>query len=1161
MAEFTHLHVHTQYSLLDGASDISSLLSKVKEYQMKAIAITDHGSMFGVKEFHEYASKYGIKPIIGCETYVASSSRFEKKGSDDRSGYHLILLAKNKVGYHNLVRLISYAWTEGFYYKPRIDMELLRKYNEGLIATSACLGGEIPQHIMSGNFEKAEEAILQFKEIFKDDYYLELMRHHTGNPERDRDVYDNQRIVNAEIVKLAKKLDVKLVASNDCHFLNKDDADAHDILVCMNTGKDYSDANRMHYTGQEYLKTPDEMAKIFADIPEAVSNTMEIADKVEVFKLDRNVLLPEFPLPPEFTNQDDYLKYLTFEGAKTHYDELTPDIKARLDYELEVVKNMGFAGYFLIVQDFIAAARNMGVSVGPGRGSAAGSAVAFCVGITNIDPIRYKLLFERFLNPERVSMPDIDIDFDEDGREHVLKWVVNKYGKDRVAHIVTFGTMAPKMSIKDVGRVLNLPLPEANRLTKLVPEKPGTTFKQAFQEVPELSQEKKSDNELIRKTLTFAETLEGCIRHTGTHACGIIIGPEDLVEHIPLCTAKDTDLLVTQYEGKYVESVGMLKMDFLGLKTLSIIKDAVENVYLSKGIQIDIDKIPIDDPKTFELYQKGETVGTFQFESSGMRMYLKDLKPSNIEDLFAMNALYRPGPMDFIPSYIKRKHGQEKVEYPHEMLIPLLKDTYGIMIYQEQIMQAAQIMASYSLGAADILRRAMGKKKPEEMAKQKSVFIAGAMKNGVTETNAAEVFSIMEGFASYGFNRSHSAAYSVVAFQTAYLKANYPGEYMAALLSRNLNDIKKITIFMDECKRMGLPVLGPDVNESFMNFTVNKSGALRFGLGGIKSVGEAAVMEIIANRKEKGPLKNIYEFVERVNSGTVSKRTFEALALAGAFDSFKEVKRSQYFAPVDNENNYLEALLKYGSKIQNDNRSTVNLFSTGAKIEVKKPDAPICEDWSQLEKLNKERELIGIYLSSHPLDVYKIGIQTYCNTTLGDFQEMQKLNGKEIKVAGMVTAVEHKTTKTGNPFGSITIEDFTDSYKITFFSKEYLDFKKYFTVGYALLLRGKTQKRFGDEKELEFKPTSIELLSDVKEKMIQSLAIKIPIDQLSDELIIDLQQLADQNKGKTELKFVVYDPSTKIWVQMASKSYKINVTEQIMEFLQSKQPALEYKVF
>ena len=886
MPEFTHLHVHTQFSILDGASKISSLVEKAADSGMKALAITDHGNMFGVPLFIQAARKKGIKPIIGCEVYVATESRHQRSGKIDRKSYHLILLAKNKTGYHNLARLTSKGYLEGFYYNPRIDKELLREHSEGLIASSACLGGEIPTAIRNHGREKAEAVLKEYLDIFGEDFYLELQNH--GLPEQEE--------VNRVLVELSEQYNIKLIATNDVHFINAADYDAHKILICLNTGQDLEDASGLHYTGQEYLKNPHEMASLFPEHPEALSNTGEIVDKVEDFDITtREILLPHFPLPEGFDSEDEYLRHLTYEGAKRLYEEITPEITERLDFELDVIRHMGFPGYFLIVQDFIAVARKLKVIVGPGRGSAAGSAVAYCTGITNIDPIRYNLLFERFLNPERVTMPDIDVDFDDEGREKVLEYVVNKYGKDKVAQIVTFGTMAARSAIRDVARVLKLPLPDADRLAKLVPERPGITLSEAYKEVPELAEIKKKGKDLEKKTLIFAETLEGSARHTGTHACGVIIGPDSLIDHVPLSTAKDSTLMVTQYEGKLVESVGMLKMDFLGLKTLSIIKDAIRNVKKSYDIEIDIDNIPLDDEQTFQLYQRGETIGTFQFESEGMRTHLKNLKPNNIEDLIAMNALYRPGPMQFIDIYIKRKQGGEKVSYPHPMLEEILKPTYGIMVYQEQIMQTAQIMAGFSLGKADLLRRAMGKKKMDVMQAQKIEFVNGALQKNIEKEKAEEIFGVMERFAEYGFNRSHSAAYSVIAYQTAYLKAHYPAEYMAAVLTHNLNDIKKITLFIDEARRQNIDVMGPDVNESAFDFTVTNEGTIRFGMGAIKGVGEAAVRALVSEREANGPFTSIFDMVKRVNLQAVNRSCFEALARAGAFDGFEGTHRAQFF--------------------------------------------------------------------------------------------------------------------------------------------------------------------------------------------------------------------------------------------------------------------------
>jgi DNA polymerase-3 subunit alpha len=1170
MKEFTHLHVHTQFSILDGASDIPDLIAKVKNDGMTALAITDHGNMFGAKLFHDTANKQGIKPIIGCEVYVARRTRFNKTDLVDRSGDHLILLAKNHVGYHNLVKLVSLAFIEGLYYKPRIDKELLEKYHEGLIVSSACLGGEIPQKIMKENEAATEEAMLWFKGLFGDDYYLELQRHKSGIPEKDADVYENQLMTNEVILRLAAKHNIKVIATNDVHFINEEDAEAHDRLICLNTGKDIDDPTRMQYSKQEFLKTRQEMYQLFADIPEVLENTQEIVDKIENYKLNSDPIMPDFPLPEGFDNEDDYLRHVTYEGAKERYPVLTDDIRERIDFELNTVKKMGFPGYFLITWDFIKAAREMGVIVGPGRGSAAGSVVAYSIKITNIDPLKYDLLFERFLNPDRISMPDIDIDFDDDGRQMVLDWVVEKYGYDKVSHIITFGTMAAKMAIRDIARVQKLPLPEADRLAKLVPDGPNVTIKKAYEEVPELREALKSDNENLITTLKYAETLEGSVRHSGVHACGIIIGKHNLIENIPVCTSKDTDLLITQYDGRFVEPVGMLKMDFLGLKTLSIIKESIENIKLSKGIDIDIDNIPLDDELTFRLYSRGETTALFQFESPGMKKHLRNLQPNRFEDLVAMNALYRPGPMEYIPSFINRKHGREKIVYDHPIMEDYLKDTYGITVYQEQVMLQSRALAGFTRGQSDSLRKAMGKKKMSLMAQLKKLFVEGCYKNekfveGCQQMKAdsdkliEKIWNDWEAFAKYAFNKSHSVCYAYVSYQTAYLKAHYPAEFMAAVLSRNLNDIKKITLFMDECRYMGMDVLSPDVNESYSKFTVNKKGAIRFGLGAIKGVGEAAVKNIIEVRNKNGLFEDIFNFVERINLTTVSKRTLENIALAGGLDCFDNIKRHQYFFPVNKDSNFIEIIAKYGNSIQNESGAAPSLFGDAKEYEVPKPEIPQCEEWSQIEKLNKEKELIGIYLSAHPLDAFKLEIETYCNASLSQFNDLKKLNGRDLKIGGIVVQVEHRTTKTGNPFGTLTIEDYSGAYRIMMFSRDYLNFKSYFTVGYSLFITGKVQQRYNNS-ELEFKVTNINMLSEVREKMVKSLAIKVPLSKLTEELINDVREISESNKGNTELQFLIYEPSTKIWVQMFSRSHRINLTNQVIDFLK-KNSEIEYKIY
>lgn len=1133
MPEFTHLHVHTQYSILDGAAKIKSLVEKAKDSGMKALAITDHGNMFGVLEFFNTAKAEGIKPIIGCEVYVAHESRNYKRGKQDRSGHHLILLAKNLEGYRNLSRLTSLGYLEGFYYTPRIDKEILRKYSNGLIASSACLGGELPTAMLNNGTEKAESVLKEFIDIFGDDFYIELQNH--GIPE--------QLKVNPLLADLAHKHKRKIIATNDVHFVNAEDFEAHRILICLNTGKDFDDSASLEYTGQEYLKTPEQMAEIFKEYPEALTNTTEVVDKIEEYDIQSNIILPRFPLPERFEDEDAYLRHLTFEGAKRVYGEITDEITDRLEHELNIIRDMGFPGYFLIVQDFIVKAKEMGVIVGPGRGSAAGSAVAYCTGITNIDPIRYNLLFERFLNPERVSMPDIDIDFDDEGREKVLDYVVNKYGKDKVAQIITFGSMAARSAIRDVARVLKLSLPEADRIAKLVPEKPGVQLVKAFKEVPELNEIKKKGEEVPKKTLQFAETLEGSVRHTGTHACGVIIGPDSLIDHVPLSTAKDSKLMVTQYEGKLVESVGMLKMDFLGLKTLSIIKDAIININERHNVEIDIEKISLDDDKTFELYQRGETVGTFQFESPGMRGYLKELKPTNLEDLIAMNALYRPGPMSYIPVFINRKHGREKVDYPHPWLEDILKPTYGIMVYQEQIMQTAQIIGGFTLGQADILRRAMGKKKRDIMEKQKVVFLEGAAKKGIEEEKADEIYQIMEKFAEYGFNRSHSAAYSVIAYHTAYLKAHYPAEYMAAVLTHNLNDIKKITFFIDECKRYGLPVLGPNVNESELNFTVNDKTEILFGMAAIKGVGEGAVNEIVRERKENGPFTDIFDFAKRVNLRSVNRKCFESLAMAGAFDCFENSHRAQYFFRENSEDSiFIEKILKHAASVQEkENSAQVSLF--GGESEIQIPDIPLpeCEPWGKLKQLKSERDVTGFYISGHPLDDYKIEIENFTTNTIGEITDkISKFKNKSVSFAGMVTLAEHRTSKNGKPFGRFTIEDFTDSVSLILFSEDYLKFKHFLTEGLYLLIKARITPRFKDPNQLDIRVSGISYLPEAIDNMTRQLVLKIDNYKINQDFIDDINKMVSKFKGKCPLKIKVFDQVENMSIELRPKKVKID---------------------
>ncbi|NOY38476.1 MAG: DNA polymerase III subunit alpha [Chlorobi bacterium] len=1149
MIDFTHLHVHTQYSILDGASPVPTLIAKAKQDGMSAIAITDHGNLFGVKAFHDQCTREGLKPILGCEMYVASGSRFEQKEKSDRSGYHLIVLAKNKTGYYNLIKLVSLAWIEGFYYKPRIDKELLEKYHEGLIVSSACLGGEIPQTILNHSEENAEKTVRWYHSVFGDDFYLELQRHPTGNPDLDRDVYERQKKVNESMVRIARKLEIKLIATNDVHFVNQEDAEAHDHLICINTGTDLQDESRLRYTQQEWFKTREEMETLFSDIPEALENTRKIVDKVEYFELNRPPLMPDFPLPESFDDDNTYLQYLAYEGAKRRYGEITDTIKERLDYELSVIKKMGYPGYFLIVQDFLNAARKMGVSVGPGRGSAAGSVVAYCTHITDIDPLKYNLLFERFLNPERISLPDIDIDFDEDGRDKVLKYVVDKYGRDHVAHIITFGTMAAKSAIRDVARVEGLPLNDADRLAKLVPG--NKSLSDAYRESKDLQKARESDHPLIRKTLRFAEQLEGSVRHTGLHACGIIIGKDHLIDNIPVCTSKDTDLLVTQFDGDYIESVGMLKMDFLGLKNLSIIQDALKIIKQSKGVEIDIENLPLDDQKTYELYARGETIGIFQFESEGMKKFLKDLKPNRFEDLIAMNALFRPGPMDYLPQFINRKHGKEKIHYDIPEMEKYLKETYGITVYQEQVMLLSQELAGFTGGEADLLRKAMGKKKQKEMDNMRSKFIAGAKKKGYDEKVILKIWHDWESFAKYAFNKSHATSYAYLSYQTAYLKAYYPAEFMAAVLSRNISDIKKITKLINETRRMGISILGPDINESEVIFTVNKAGNIRFGLNAIKGVGEQAAIEIIREREKNGLYHDIYDLVTRVNLFTVNKKNIEALAIAGAFDTLGQIERHQFFLPDKDGNIFIDTLIRYGNKIrQEKNSAQQSLFGESHELHILPPEPPEGEPWSKVETLSREKEIIGIYLSSHPLDEYQLEIGQFCNATLADLEDLYLLLNKEITVAGIVTFTKEGISKNNKPYGTLTIQDYTGSFRFILFNSEFLEMKKYFQTGYLIMVKGKISKNKYRNNEPEFKIKTIHLLNEVREEMIKTISLRVPLDIISADFVNELKHLFDDNgKGKTELKFSIYDQRENLYIEMFSRNTKVQITNKLVRYL------------
>jgi len=1149
MVDFIHLHLHTQYSILDGACRIKEMVGKAVSLGMKGVAVTDHGNLFGIKEFAEAASKHkDFKPIFGCETYVARRSHLEKTEMIDRKGDHLILLAKNVTGYKNLLKLISAAWIDGHYYKPRIDKELLKRHHEGLIASSACLAGEIPRAIFAGNLAKAEQVIMDYKELFGDDFYLEVMRHPATDPTRDTEVYQRQALVEKELIKLAGKFGVKMIATNDVHFLNEADADAHDRLLCVNTGKFMDDPDRMRYTGQEWFKSKEEMNKLFADLPEALENTLEILDKVEAYSLNREPIMPDFPLPDGFTDPDEYLRYLTYEGARLRYPELTTEITERIDFELGTIKKMGYPGYFLIVQDFLNAARNMGVSVGPGRGSAAGSVVAYCIRITDVDPLRFDLLFERFLNPDRVSMPDIDIDFDEDGRDRVLKWVVEKYGRDKVAQVITFGTMAAKGAIRDVGRVQRLPLDEVNRLTKMVPGRPGTTLKSAYEEVPELKAARTSPNKLVAETLRFAESLEGSVRQTGIHACGIIISRDTLTEYIPVTTSKDSDLWVTQYDGEYIEKVGMLKMDFLGLKTLSIIKDAVQNIKDSRGIDVDIDNLPFDDALTYELFSLGKTTGIFQFESEGMKKHLRDLKPNKIEDLIAMNALYRPGPMDYIPSFIARKHGREKIAYDIPVMEKYLKDTYGVTVYQEQVMLLSQELAGFTKGQADSLRKAMGKKIESMMNDLRPKFFDGCARNGHDQTIVSKIWKDWEAFANYAFNKSHSACYAYLAYREGYLKAHYPAEFMAAVLSRNLTELKEITNFLDECKRMHIQVLGPDVNESSTAFVANKRGEIRFGMAGIKNVGEAAVKSIVEERHANGPFQSIFDMTRRISSHMVNKRCLESLAKAGAFDCFENTHRAQYFFQENSDDvMFLEKIIRHATDYHARKDSMQqSLFGEAEEVHFKELTLPECRPWSKLEQLKFEKDVTGFYMSGHPLDDYRYEMDQYCNVTIEDLKEdLKPLKGKEISFAGIVIEANHKVGKTGKPYGSFMVEDYFNFIPLTLFSEDYLKNKHLLEEGQYVFVKARIESRFDSPDQLTIRVNQISLLSEIMEKFSKTLTITVALDDLTSENVRDLHQLARHHKGKCRLRIRIYDPADNITIDLPSRKFRVNPKEMI----------------
>ena len=1263
MQDFVHLHVHTQYSILDGQASIPRLVDKAMADGMKGIAVTDHGDMFGIKEFFNYVNKKNsstnseikdlkkriaglekgtvecdnpetelvackekletakkklFKPIFGCEMYVARRRLFNKEGKPDQSGYHLVVLAKNEKGYHNLIKLVSKAWTEGFYMRPRTDRVELEKYHEGLIVCTACIAGEVPRNIIAGKYEEAEEAIQWYKRVFGDDFYLELQRHKATVPRANHEAYKLQQIANEKLIEYSKKFNVKLVCTNDVHFVDEENAEAHDRLICLSTGKDLDDPNRMLYSKQEWMKTRAEMNEVFADVPEALSNTVDICDQVEFYSIDHAPIMPTFAIPEDFGTEEgyrkkytekdlfdeftqdengnvvmseeaakakieklggydklyrikleaDYLKKLALEGAHKRYGEvLSEEVQERIKFELHIMKTMGFPGYFLIVQDFIRAAREeLDVSVGPGRGSAAGSAVAYCLGITKIDPIAYDLLFERFLNPDRISLPDIDVDFDDDGRGRVLNWVTEKYGQEKVAHIITYGTMATKLAIKDVARVQKLPLSESDRLCKLVPDKipdKKMNLPNAIAYVPELQAAEVSPDPILRDTIKYAKMLEGNVRNTGVHACGTIICRDDITDWVPVSTADDKEtgekMLVTQYEGSVIEDTGLIKMDFLGLKTLSIIKEAIENIKHSKGIILDIDEVDISDPPTYALYSEGRTIGTFQFESAGMQKYLRELEPSTFEDLIAMNALYRPGPMDYIPDFIDRKHGRKPIEYDIPIMEKYLKDTYGITVYQEQVMLLSRLLADFTRGESDALRKAMGKKLRDKLDHMKPKFIEGGRKNGHDPKVLEKIWTDWEKFASYAFNKSHATCYSWVAYQTAYLKANFPSEYMAAVLSRSLSNITDITKFMDECKAMGIQVLGPDVNESILKFSVDKNKNIRFGLGAVKGVGESAVQNIIEERKKNGPYKSIFDFVERVNLTACNKKNIESMALAGAFDNFG-IQREQFFTDSGKGELFLDTLVRYGNKYQMDKSTAVNsLFGGDALIAIAKPEIPQCERWSDLERLNKEKELVGIYLSAHPLDEYRIILKYVCNTGMVELNERETLQGREVLLGGIVTGFREGMTKNGKPYGILKIEDFTGSGEIPLFGQDYIEYSKYGKIGMYLLITARVEPSRWDPNKLDFKIGTVNLLQDEKDKLIEKISITVPIHDLDEPTINELSVLIKNNPGHSLLYFKVVDGEHNISLNLFSQNIRLNVTRELVDFLQENEN-IDFKI-
>ena len=1286
MIPFVHLHVHSYYSILDGQASIPRLVDKAIADGMRGMALTDHGSMMGVKDFYNYVQKkksgaskdfkkaetylkelqakiedsnadpmtailedgrvlsdaiaetkkamdkakrvMDFKPIIGCEMYCARRTKFDKTLKEDRSGWHLVVLAKNEVGYHNLVKVVSRAWVDGFYMKPRTDKADLEQFKEGLIISSACLGGEIPKKLLAGDEEGAEKAVMWFKERFGEDYYLELQRHEVKDPAQraNRETYPLQQRANEGLIRLAKKCGVKYICTNDAHFVDEDNSEAHDLLICLSTNHYVRDENRMLYSKQEWFKSQAEMNEIFKDLPEALATTQEIVDKVEEYSIDHGPIMPNFEIPEDFGTEEsyrqkyteadlydeftqdengnvivsreegeakikklggydklyrikleaDYLAKLAYEGAHWRYgNPLDEETEARIKFELHIMKTMGFPGYFLIVQDYIKVARKeLGVLVGPGRGSAAGSAVAYCLRITDIDPIKYDLLFERFLNPDRISLPDIDVDFDDDGRGRVLQWVTDKYGEEKVAHIITYGTMATKLAIKDVARVLQLPLSESNRLCKLIPDKlpagdngkvPKMNLPNAIAAIPELREAEASADPLMRNTIRYAKMLEGNVRNTGVHACGIIICRDDITDWVPVSTATDKEtgekLRCTQYEGSVIEETGLIKMDFLGLKTLSIIREALENIKLSLGIEVDIDMVSIEDPATYDLYCDGRTIGTFQFESPGMQKYLRELHPSTFEDLIAMNALYRPGPMEYIPQFIKRKHGIEPITYDLPCMEKYLKDTYGITVYKEQVMLLSREIADFTRGESDNLRKAMGKKLIDKLNHMYPKFVAGGEKHGYASETLEKIWKDWTAFASYAFNKSHATCYSWVAYQTAYLKANFPSQYMAAVMSRALGNIADLSKFLAETKLMGIICKGPDVNESFRKFSVSHTGDVRFGLAGIKGLGDNAVQSIIDERQKKGQFRDLYDFFERVNLNACNRKNVECLVLAGAFDSFEDFTREQYFAKNDLGYTFIETLISYGQRFQQEQDEIHNsLFGGSDAVEISKPKSPpIYDKWSDLERLNKEGELLGLYISGHPLDEYAIVLNNLCTLPMSNLEDLNPYLNQEVTMGGIVTQANEYISKRGSAYGKIRIEDFNGGGEFPVFGDTWAQFKGYFSVGNSVFITARVAPRRWGDGDPDLQLLKVDWLADIKDRKVQSITINANLHAIDVTLVAELSDLVRNSEGESSLNFHIIDPESGQYVTLSSRDSRINVTRELIHYIESH-PALTYRI-